>query len=370
MKTFKLELETTIKQNYNNFFGKENYDEYRFGEYPPKKKSFKKRIPDIVKNFALQLIQFDYNPFIKSFFKNYGNGLQLLWENLNETDKNLLVKLIAYRLQGYKKIKLPTNTPFYWQELESLSKFIDYNDYLDPNFMHFILYKIDLNQLGFDIKLYFTKSGVLTDFVLEQYAYKNDTDKIICAEKDDIVIDCGGCYGDTALYFANSVKGNGKVYCFEFIPNNIKILNINLELNKNLSEIIELVPNPVSDKSDVNIYFKDNGPSSKIKEVPFEGQTGHVKTINIDDFVSRNSIKKVDFIKMDIEGTEPLALKGAEKTIRKFKPKLAIAVYHSMDDLINIPKWILDLNLDYEIYLGHYTIHSEETVIFAKPRVK
>ena len=73
---------------------------------------------------------------------------------------------------------------------------------------------------------------------------------------------------------------------------------------------------------------------------------------------------------MDIEGTEPFALKGAEKTIRKFRPKLAIAIYHSMGDFINIPKWILELNLDYEIYLGHYTIHSEETIIFAKPRIK
>jgi hypothetical protein len=82
----------------------------------------------------------------------------------------------------------------------------------------------------------------------------------------------------------------------------------------------------------------------------------------------QHNIQKVDFIKMDIEGAEPIALKGAINTIKRYRPKLAIAIYHSMDDFVSIPKWINDLNLDYELYLGHYTIHAEETIIFAKPK--
>ena len=72
---------------------------------------------------------------------------------------------------------------------------------------------------------------------------------------------------------------------------------------------------------------------------------------------------------MDIEGAETAALEGALNTIRKFRPKLAIAIYHSSRDLVLIPNWIIDLKLDYEIFLGHYTIHSEETICFAKPRI-
>ena len=73
---------------------------------------------------------------------------------------------------------------------------------------------------------------------------------------------------------------------------------------------------------------------------------------------------------MDIEGAEPLALEGAIETIKRFRPKLAIAIYHSMNDFVAIPNWILNLDLDYEIFIGHYTIHAEETVCFAKPRIK
>ena len=100
---------------------------------------------------------------------------------------------------------------------------------------------------------------------------------------------------------------------------------------------------------------------------PFETQSGVATTLSIDDFVERNGIEKVDFIKMDIEGSEPRALRGAERTIRRFKPTLAIAIYHSMDDFVNIPAWIKSLNLPYDYFLGHYTIHAEETIFFAKP---
>ena len=69
---------------------------------------------------------------------------------------------------------------------------------------------------------------------------------------------------------------------------------------------------------------------------------------------------------MDIEGAELLALEGAIETIKKFKPKLAIATYHSLSDFVKIPNWILGLDLGYEIFIDHFTIHSEETVCFAR----
>ena len=102
--------------------------------------------------------------------------------------------------------------------------------------------------------------------------------------------------------------------------------------------------------------------------MPFEGQSGSTFTISIDDFVIRNNINDIGFIKMDIEGAEPIALEGAIETIKKFRPVLAIAIYHSMEDFINIPRWILNLDLGYELFVGHYTIHREETICFAKPK--
>ena len=90
-----------------------------------------------------------------------------------------------------------------------------------------------------------------------------------------------------------------------------------------------------------------------------------VSTLKIDDVVGTAEFPKVDFIKMDIEGAEQQALRGAVGCIRRFKPKLAITVYHSLQDFWEIPQWIDNLGLGYSFNLRHFTIHAEETVLFA-----
>ena len=72
-----------------------------------------------------------------------------------------------------------------------------------------------------------------------------------------------------------------------------------------------------------------------------------------------------DFIKMDIEGAERVALAGATQTLRRFRPRLAISVYHRVDDIWAVPIWLGGLGLGYRFYLDHYTIHHEETVLYA-----
>jgi hypothetical protein len=58
-------------------------------------------------------------------------------------------------------------------------------------------------------------------------------------------------------------------------------------------------------------------------------------------------------------------LKGAEHTIRRFRPNLAIALYHGDNDFIDIPNYLESLKLEYELFLDHFTIHREETILFA-----
>jgi FkbM family methyltransferase len=359
-------LTKRLEQNWANSYGADNHDPHRFGPY--NKVHRKRTIKDIVK------LILGYTPNVSGYkplsrlLNKYGEGLQHLFDHLETDDKNLLMDLIAYRIAGASKIKLPLNTKAYWNLFDRLKECTTESDVLDPGFLHFKLYRSNLKSFGYPVDLYDTPSGIVTQFFVEQYAYKTNDRTLVSAEEGDVVLDLGGCWGDTALYFATKVGENGKVYSFEFIPKNIHFHNINSNLNVNLKSTISVVPFPVSDVSDTPIFYQDRGPASKISLQPFDGQTGETKTLSIDDFVTRYNVEKVDLIKMDIEGAEPHALKGAEKTIRKFKPKLAVSIYHSLDDMVNIPRWILDLGLGYKLYLGHYKIHSEETVLFAKTR--
>lgn len=73
---------------------------------------------------------------------------------------------------------------------------------------------------------------------------------------------------------------------------------------------------------------------------------------------------KVTYIKMDIEGAELEALKGAAKSIRKWKPQMAICLYHKRQDVYELPLYILSLVPDYKFYVRHYSTCLAETVLY------
>jgi hypothetical protein len=79
------------------------------------------------------------------------------------------------------------------------------------------------------------------------------------------------------------------------------------------------------------------------------------------------NLEKVTFIKMDVEGAELNALKGAEKTILKDKPKLAICIYHSNEDMVCIAEYIHNLAPEYKLYVRQHFLFpsAAETVLYA-----
>ena len=85
----------------------------------------------------------------------------------------------------------------------------------------------------------------------------------------------------------------------------------------------------------------------------------------MDHLVETSEVPRIDFIKMDIEGSELAALKGGENVLRRDRPRLAISLYHRIDDFFAIPLWIDGLGCGYRFYLEHYSIHGEETVLYA-----
>lgn len=107
-----------------------------------------------------------------------------------------------------------------------------------------------------------------------------------------------------------------------------------------------------------SIYVKETKGGARLST---EGRIA-IEVRKLDDVLQG---KKVTFIKMDIEGAELAALRGAEKIIREQRPRLAICVYHKPEDIWEIPSLILSCNPDYRLYLRHYSITETETVLYA-----
>lgn len=294
-------------------------------------------------------------------------NLEWLYANLADKESlQTLVDVVAYRALGHRKIKLAVNCPKHWDNLRLAETLVVGDEEIPTGFMHFKLSKMNLNRIGYPIEFYFSPMGILIDFIEQQYRCETANGAIEC-EPGDHVIDAGGCWGDTALYFAHKSGSSGKVYSFEFLEDNLRIFHKNLSLNESLAKNIQVIQNPVWSKSGEDVAIAANGPGTHIShDGASDKNLLKFKTVSIDDLVASGSIEKADFIKMDIEGAELSALKGAEQTIRRFKPKLAITVYHSLKDFWEIPEWLDSLGLGYKFYLRHFTIHSEETVQFAK----
>jgi FkbM family methyltransferase len=175
------------------------------------------------------------------------------------------------------------------------------------------------------------------------------------------VIDAGGCFGDTALGFADVVGKTGHVYVFDPLPKHCAIMAQQLTMNPILAPRVSIFPFGLTDQvNDVAPLVEDGkiDPGARIL-------SSAMPTTTIDEAVAKSNAPRVDFIKMDIEGSELSALRGAESTIRRWRPKLAISLYHRPEDFFSIPSWIDSLGIGYRLFLDHYSIHHEETVLYA-----
>ena len=358
----------------NNLYGAENWDADRFGAYQTSLKRVLVSKLNKLLSGRLAIVPPDVSQIqCVSRIEDSLDDLAAIYELLaDESSKSTMIKVLAYRLLGPQKVKLPLNTIAYWQQRRNLRSLIKGSEAIKIKFPNLALNLMTLEGIGYPIELYFAPMCAMATFVLRQYEYSK-REPAIRAEAGDYVIDAGGGWGDTALYFAHRVGYRGKVFTFEFAPENLEIMRRNLNLNPTLASRTELVSKAVWKTSCEVVCYRANGPSTSLNpegSAKLNDHSAQVDTISIDDFVIERKLSRVDFIKMDIEGAELCALKGAERTIRAFKPKLAISLYHRDTDFTEIPDHLNKLGLGYKFFLDHFTVHGEETILFAAPSVR
>ena len=173
--------------------------------------------------------------------------------------------------------------------------------------------------------------------------------------KEISFLDGGGYVGDTATEVIKNYPDFKKIYLIEPIAENIRIAKRELGHFQN----IEFLTCGVSSKKGT-LYFNEEKSFSTL----YGKGTQSVKVDTIDNIVK----EKVDFIKLDIEGAEQDAIDGAKETIKKYKPILAICVYHKAEDWYKIPEKVLDIQSSYDVYLRHYMEGIFETVMYFIPK--
>ncbi len=181
----------------------------------------------------------------------------------------------------------------------------------------------------------------------------------------EVFADIGCCDGMSSVQFMKWSDGKGRCLCFEPDKHNIELVKNNMVAKGMSEDDYRLIPKGAWDEETTLSFVAAGTGASHVSGV-YGGQDAS-DTVLIDVTTIDKALEGEDvtFIKMDIEGAELNALKGAEKTIREKKPKLAICVYHKAEDIWEIPQFILGLREDYKFYLRHYSFEASETVLYA-----
>lgn len=180
---------------------------------------------------------------------------------------------------------------------------------------------------------------------LQKIYFEND---VIPSFSGKTFIDCGAFTGDTLLDFFNSKSCRCETYyALEPSHKNFEHLQKLICTHK----IEWAVPLEVGawDKEDV-LHFSD---SQGMSSISVTGQA----MIHVDTLDHLFCQKKIDFIKMDIEGSEKQAILGAKKIIQEQSPILAISIYHRPKDFWELPLLVRSINKKYRIYIFATILH-------------
>ncbi len=199
-------------------------------------------------------------------------------------------------------------------------------------FLTKIFYKEDIrtierNGIKFEIDL---KEGIdLHLFLFGSFQKHVFDSKHFKLPDDGVVLDVGGNVGVMSLFFAQKVP-DGMVHAFEPTHYAYKKFQKNLNLNPQLKRIITLnqcfvSANPTKEPelvaySSWKIAKEDHSATiHKVHGGSAKDSSG-IAAITIDQYCKENNINRVSLIKIDTDGHELEVLKGAKKTIEKYKP--------------------------------------------------
>jgi FkbM family methyltransferase len=184
---------------------------------------------------------------------------------------------------------------------------------------------------------------IVPDFNYYQHFYK--------VKADDVVLDAGANCGHLSIFFSKLVGKDGLVYAFEPDAINIERINNNIEWNLGIDDNIKIEELLLWDENKMVDFYEAGTVGSSAVWIPDSDKCVQKEAVRIDDWVLKNNIKKLDFIKMDIEGAEIEALDGCVQTIENLKPNFAIASYHIVNGeatYIKVEAFFKKMNYPYQ----------------------
>ena len=190
--------------------------------------------------------------------------------------------------------------------------------------------------------------------------------------ENEVIVDAGAYIGDTLKKFVNTFGTSlKKVYCIECEEENLDDLErtISFLRRKDDAPEMEVFPYALSDHRGTMTFAKTHRHTGGFLlenrkfaiKTRYESEYVDIRTETLDHLIMN---EKVTLIKMDIEGSEYEALKGAERIIRQYKPRLAISIYHIGKDYYRIPLLVKEYVPEYKLAIRHHNRNHCDTDMY------
>jgi len=166
---------------------------------------------------------------------------------------------------------------------------------------------------------------------------------------NDVVLDLGANIGGFSLWACSQGRGV-KCYAVEPHPMILKELEANVVLNHLEDQIVRIGKCISSKNEKLRMLFNED--VFTMTRISSSDGTAEVDAFSVDSLVDSLGLTKLDIIKLDIEGAERIAIAGATRTLKKFKPKLALSGYHLVDDVYFLIDQLLEIQPNYTIIVG------------------
>ena len=179
----------------------------------------------------------------------------------------------------------------------------------------------------------------------------------------EVFVDCGAFDGDSIRAFLEASGGAfGKMYAWEADHLNVAALrNYRASLPAEIASRLKVLPYAVGARDEIVRFFAEGTVGSRVAA---SGPSQEIECKAIDSVLLDAA---PTLIKMDIEGAEPEALRGAFRTMAAHRPVMAVCVYHKCEHLWELPQLLKAANPDYRIFLRRYAEDCWETVYYAVP---
>lgn len=171
---------------------------------------------------------------------------------------------------------------------------------------------------------------------------------------DETYVDLGAYNGDTLIEFLNETSMQfKKLYAMEPDVKNYR----------KLKRRLYMIGSAIFEAYNVGAWNEDTTATFALragrgsKALPAEGKPLNsarfrsVKMMRVDTMLRGDA---ASYIKIDVEGAEENALRGAKETIAKCRPKLNIALYHRNEDMFKLPLLVNEMNRKYKLYMRHH----------------